>query len=38
MNSSKKDHGGFNGVNTQLLNTIYNSMQISQKWQKQHFL
>src|ERR671936_868597 len=27
MNSSKKDHGGFNGVNTQLLNTVYNSMQ-----------
>src|ERR671930_1455593 len=28
MNSSKKNNdGGFNGVNTQLLNTVYNSMQ-----------
>ena len=26
MNSSKKN-GGFNGVNTQVLNTVYNSMQ-----------
>jgi hypothetical protein len=26
MNNSEKN-GGFNGVNTQILNTVYNSMQ-----------
>jgi hypothetical protein len=27
MNSSKKNDDAFNGVNTQVLNTVYNSMQ-----------